>query len=67
MQVDNSAIHVAADRGHFDVLQLLLPVAFAKNPGIIGKKNKVQVIKFFFPFWLVPSIPSISIRNLRYM
>ena len=46
VQVDNSAIHVAADKGHYGVLQLLLPVAFAKNPEIIGKQNKVQVFKF---------------------
>ncbi|CAH3185479.1 unnamed protein product [Porites evermanni] len=39
--VDNTAIHVAADKGHYGVLQLLLSsVAFAKNPGIIGKQNK---------------------------
>ncbi|XP_073230065.1 serine/threonine-protein phosphatase 6 regulatory ankyrin repeat subunit C-like [Porites lutea] len=39
--VDNTAIHVAADKGHYGVLQLLLlSEAFAKNPGIIGKQNK---------------------------
>ena len=36
---------MAADKGHYGVLQLLLSsVAFAKNPGIIGKQNKVQVL-----------------------
>ena len=50
--MDNTAIHVAADKGHYGVLQLLLSsVAFAKNPGIIGKQNKVQVFKFFLGQW----------------
>ena len=43
VQVDNTAIHVAAGKGHYNVLQLLLQVAFEKSPGIIGKLNKVQV------------------------
>ena len=52
VQVDNTAIHVAADKGHYGVLQLLLlSEAFAKNPGIIGKQNKVQVFKFFLGQW----------------
>ena len=35
---------MAADKGHYGVLQLLLQVA--RNSGIIGKQNKVQVFKF---------------------
>ena len=43
VQVDNTAIHVAAGKGHYNVLRLLLQVAVDKSPGIIGKQNKVQV------------------------
>ena len=70
VQVDNSAIHVAADKGHYGVLELLLSSeAFAKNPEIIGKQNKVQVFKFCLgqglPFWVGPTYSLLLNQKLK--
>ena len=44
-KVDNTALHVTAEKGHYQVLWLLLQ-KIAEKPGLICQQNKVQHVPF---------------------
>ena len=44
-KVGNTALHVAAEKGHHQVMWLLLQ-KIAENPGLICQQNKVRDVAF---------------------